>query len=493
MLSRDVQRVLLAACIALGGCNDTQNLAPASPEKEWQVPASNAVGGAAAFQAPSPTGAAEINPKHVYSLTELIDIAMRRNQATRIAWEQARQAAINVGVASAAYLPALTASAFGGYERIALPFPTNLVQKGYITANVEEIYPTLAIRYLLLDFGGRAAAVESARQLSLAANFGFNSAHQKLILDVAHAYFALDGANAGLRAAQQALRDAETLRRSAEETYGRGLATIVTVQLARRDTAQARYDLSVATTAQHDATYGLLAAMELPPTTKLRVADASSRPLPNAGGAAVQQLLRDVLHRRPDLLAAVAKLRATDAGIALARSELLPKLSVAANVQENIGQFSVDGGPYAGVVQPQGGVFLRFDWPIYQGGLLENRLKLAESEHRAAEDALQERSNQALREVALAYDQLDTGLQQYKAAVALREAADVAFSAASDSYAQGIGTFDAAVSGETALTAARAALARAHAQSLINAAALAYATGAMSTGMFSPHGANAAP
>jgi hypothetical protein len=78
-------------------------------------------------------------------LAELIDIAERRNQTTRIAWEQARQAAIDVGIARAALLPVLTASALGGYQRVATPFPSNLVPKGYITANIEEILPTLAI------------------------------------------------------------------------------------------------------------------------------------------------------------------------------------------------------------------------------------------------------------------------------------------------------------------------------------------------------------
>ena len=82
-----------------------------------------------------------------------------------------------------------------------------------------------------------------------------------------------------------------------------------------------------------------------------------------------------------------------------------------------------------------------------------------------------------MREVALAYDQIDTGLQQYDAAVALQTASDAAFRSASDSYAQGVGTLTDATSAQTGLATARAAVARrAHTQSLINAAALAFAT-----------------
>ncbi len=266
---------------------------------------------------------------------------------------------------------------------------------------------------------------------------------------------------------------------SAEALHTRGLATVVTVELARRATAQRRYDLALARTAQHDAAYGLLTAMDLPPTTRLRIVDVSNWALPQPSGATVQHLLSEALRQRPDLIAAVARLRATDEGMALARSAFLPKVSVSANVQGNLGQISVDGMPYESVKQPQAGLFLHFDWPLYQGGLLQNRLGEAQSQHDAAMDVAQETRNQALREVALAYDQLDTGLQQYDSARALLTAAQTAFSSASDSYAHGIATFTDAASAEAGLAAARADVARAHAQSLINAAALAFATGAL--------------
>jgi outer membrane protein TolC len=75
----------------------------------------------------------------------------------------------------------------------------------------------------------------------------------------------------------------------------------------------------------------------------------------------------------------VAKLRASDEGIVEARSAFMPKLAVSGNIQANLGQISVDGEPYLGVKQPQAGIFLRFDWPLYEGGLLQNRLREAES------------------------------------------------------------------------------------------------------------------
>ena len=72
-----------------------------------------------------------------------------------------------------------------------------------------------------------------------------------------------------------------------------------------------------------------------------------------------------------------------------------------------------------GLTKPQGATLLKFEWPLYEGGLLQNKLTLAQSKREEAEAALKERTDQALREVALAYDQVDTGLQQYDAAIAL--------------------------------------------------------------------------
>lgn len=136
----------------------------------------------------------------------------------------------------------------------------------------------------------------------------------------------------------------------------------------------------------------------------------------------------------------------------------------------------MDGMPYQGVTQSQAGIFIHFDRLLYQGRLLQTRLHDPESQQAAASDVVQEASNQALRGVALAYSQLDTGLQQHDAPEALWTVAQSTFAAANDSYAHGVGTFADAFSTGAALAAARSDVVRAHAQSLINAAGLAFAS-----------------
>ena len=162
-------------------------------------------------------------------------------------------------------------------------------------------------------------------------------------------------------------------------------------------------------------------------------------------------------------------------------AKIREQLSLSANVQGNLGRLNVNNSPYFSVNKPQGAALLKFEWPLYTGGLLQNKLSLAQSKREEAAVTLQERTDQALREVALAYDQVDTGLLQYDAAIALQTASEAAFHSASDAYAHGVGTLTDATSAQTGLATARAAVARAHTQSLINAAALAFATGELTS------------
>jgi outer membrane protein len=483
----DVCRIGLC-CLLVAGCNDTRDLAPASPDTPWRitksVPGTDA---APAFTLPASTGLTvaqspdELDPSHAYALPELVDIAERRDPTTRIAWEQARQAAINVGISQASYLPTLTASALAGYEHVASPFPPDLVPQGFITANAQEFLPELAVRYLLFDFGKRDAAVRGARALSFAANVQFTAAHQSLIFNVAHAYFTLDGVDAQLQAAQQTVASARLLEQAAEATDARGLGTVVDVAVARRNTAQARYDVTAAVAAQHDATYALLASMDLPPTTRLQIVTSTPMLLPDSASSTLNEMMRRALQQRPDLLADIARLRATDSEIAQARSDFYPTLSLSANIQGNVGRISVDAASYEDVEQPQAGIFLHLDWPLFAGGLLRNRLYLAQSQRAAAEDSLREGSEQALRQVALAYDQVDTGLSRYRAAVALTSAAQTASDAAREAYGQGVGTFTDAVNAQSSLSSALAAQAQARSHVQIAAASLAFATGALTS------------
>ena len=487
------------------GCNDTRDLAPASPDTPWRtsinepgaaldtVPAdehaASLTSGAVQKRydlprdqaLPWPDDQPAIDPAHAYSLIELIDIAQRSNKETRVAWEQARQAAIAVGMSRAAYLPDITVDALGGYQRSVTPLPTFLDKSGYFTSVTTGIFPALTISYLLLDFGGRAANVLAAKQASYAANVSFTAVHQQLILEVSRAYLELEAADAQTGAAAQSLKNAQLLLDSADQKLRRGEGTVTDVDMARSSVAQGRYAVAQAASAHSAATYSLLSAIGSPPEANLHVAFPPDQTAPRQAGATLRHLMRTALERRPDLLADLAKLRASEAQVTAARSALFPKLLFSAKGSGKYGEISTGNLPSTSIRGKELGIYLDFSWTLYQGGSLQNSVKLAQSAAAEAADTLQMAQEQAMRQVALNYDELSAGIAQYEAALELRSALQTVFYSAADSYRHGVGTLTDASNAETALGTSASTVATVHAQVLETAAALAFATGQLTS------------
>ena len=225
---------------------DVLQLAPESPDKPWVIPSS-----AETFKRVLPSMQGDeafgqgsrvpIEPNRRYSLAELIDIAQRNNPETRVAWEQARRAALAVGLDESEYAPQVSIDVIGGYQRTPLPIPNTVIPAGYFVSDSREVFPVLALKWLLFDFGRREGQDQAARANSFVANVTFTGVHQKLAFTVSRAYFSLGAARGRLSAARRALAAAETLQDAAVSRRERGVATVVVPAQAQRQTAQARY------------------------------------------------------------------------------------------------------------------------------------------------------------------------------------------------------------------------------------------------------------
>src|SRR3954470_13990815 len=84
----------LASTLMLADCLAAPAAAPPSPDKPWQV--TNTASYAAELRASDVLSSVRLTDKP-YELAELIDIAQRTNPETRVAWGNARQAAIRSG------------------------------------------------------------------------------------------------------------------------------------------------------------------------------------------------------------------------------------------------------------------------------------------------------------------------------------------------------------------------------------------------------------
>jgi outer membrane protein TolC len=193
----------------------------------------------------------------------------------------------------------------------------------------------------------------------------------------------------------------------------------------------------------------------------------------------MSQVLEQALTRRPDILAALGRVEAAEFSVESAKAAWYPRISLVAQVFQNAGALSSDGGPYSTVNKTGGNVLLAFSMPLLDGGARGARLSMAQAALDGARARLEEARDTAALQVATAYNDLTSGLAAYAATLEVAAAARTAYEAALESYALGVGTYTDLAAEEGALARAEAARVDAHAGVFTAAAALALVTGAI--------------
>lgn len=488
--------------LAMAGCAaNAVKLASGSASEPWapsDAMTTSSLLPAADAETPQPTGPAnyvvpanpaasllqpppQIVADRSYDLPALIDIAARNNPQTRIAWEEARQAALAVGMVEATFLPSISANVIAGAQRVRTPLPDNATGRSSFSTTAEAVVPALVLEWLVFDFGQRRANADLARHNAFAANIAFNGMHQRVIYNVAVAYYRYGATESQERAARRTLANSRRIADAADARMARGIGTSVEVAQARQMVAQAKLRLVEAEGARRDAYQGLLGAMGVSPTTKVKVSDVSARRLPRRLGEPTVKMIEEALAQRPDVLAAYSRFQASEAGIRAAEASFRPKIYLSAIAASDKASLSVSGLPGLGQQSTSAGVLVGITVPIYSGGLRAAQLQEARSLSNAAREAFVETQDAAAREIVIASDTLRTALAAHAAASELTAAAGVTYDAALKSYQSGVGTITDATIANSGLLDARVAEADAHAAALVAASTLGFALGAMTS------------
>jgi outer membrane protein len=449
-----------------------------------------------------------IDDRHVYTLAELIDLAQSKNPETRVAWEEARQAALGVGMVKALYLPALSAIAVGGGQTESGSTQLGILPSTPSNSHLDGTISSVSLQWLIFDFGARDALTQSAKELSSARNVLFNGVHQRIIYDVTRTFQEYSVARRRTAIAQRSKAESANIRDAATAKYRQGVGTSVETAQANQLYAQATFDLVQAQNAERDAYHSLIAAVGISPLSVLHVQDVSNRPLAAMSAAPVERMIAEAVARRPDIQASLATARAATASIKAAEADLLPKVFVSASDTYATGNLSLTSLPNLSPLIPSGsspsglspspssipspssvlGNVNRNDmtvlggvtFPIFDGGLRDARIREAQSRANAAEATTQRLEQAAATEVIAASDALRSSVAAYTAATALVATSVVTEDATLAAYKSGAGTFTAAVEGQRALLAARLAQAQAHGTALIAASTVAFSTGRIS-------------
>lgn len=440
----------------LGGCSgrlpgmDPYADAPASPSAPW-IPRADQVRDSGP---PDPNGArrmamptAPALAPGAMSLMELVDIALHQNPTTRQKWAAARGAAATYGEAQGAYYPSIEL----GFQ------VTNERQPslgGSVAYQETVLGPSASLDFLLLDFGGRSARVEAARQALLAANWTQNQNLQDVVLGVVTAYHVHVGAEAALRAAETSLEESATSLTSAERRRQAGVGTVTDVFLARAEQARIRLE-AIRRRGEVAVAVGALAtAMGLPANAPLQVAPPATPPQLQWARVSVESLIERTQMARPDLAASWARLREAESAVRTAKSNQWPTLSLRADtewrrIDGKIFRSSFDNDlfPYRAT--------LDIEYPLFQGFSLRNAVRRSESvaeEARADADNLMEN---VIEQVWNSYQDLTTASAQVEASLELLESAELSYDAALSSYRSGLNTIVELMQAQTTLADGR--------------------------------------
>ncbi|HVX87298.1 MAG TPA: TolC family protein [Gemmatimonadales bacterium] len=391
--------------------------------------------------APEMPSADVLARRNALTLTDVVDIALHNNPATRISWSNARAAAARLGAARGDYLPTAQVDLRANTLQTAGTQGTSSVQQ-------TTYGPSASFTWLLFDLN-RGSSITSARNALLAADWTHNAAVQDVVLQVGRAYYTYAASRALLQAQQATKAEADTNLMAAEERRRVGLATIAEVLQARTAAAQALLDLQ-RTEGDVAATRGALAVSTgLPANAEFDVDSLAGTGPIGAIVDSVDALIALARANRPDLAAAAATWRQSAADARAAYAKRLPALTA----QGNAGRTYLSG---TSTPRESYSVGVGLSIPIFNGFTWEYEAEAAREAARAQAARVDQLGQRAVLEVFTDYYALRTATQSVRTTEELYASAEESAQAALGRYRAGVGSLLELLTAESALGNARA-------------------------------------
>jgi len=393
-------------------------------------------------------------PATAQSLLDLYEAAHGYDATYLAARAQADSAQYRVDATRALMRPSATLSGSG--QRV----QTNPTSGSNFGSN--STGAALNARQPLFNRANTATIAQSERTLesSLA---DLDSAEQDLILRVSQAYFDVLGAQNTLqttRANKTAI--AEQLA-SAKRNFEVGTATITDTR-----EAQARFDLATAQeiAADNDLVTKRIALDQLVGRSNVKPQDlAVPLVIPETARTPVDELVSRAVDDHPNVRRAQVNYDVAQLETEKARAQGLPTLDAIASLQAGRGTVAseITGANYGGSIG------LSFNWPLYTGGAVQNRIKetlALEERSRNELDASRRAVTQGVRQ---AYYTLQSTVAQMRALEAAEASTQLALEATQLGYRVGIRVNVDVLNAQSQLYQTQRDLSRARYDVLLNA------------------------
>lgn len=394
---------------------------------------------------------------------EAVDLALCNNPQTRELWASARGQAAQVGVAQAVYLPNLDGK-------------LSTARLASSALNGQQSGASLSLSWLLFDFGTRAANLENARQLLVAAASTLDATLQTLFLSAVQSYYNAQAARAALAAAQASEKASRASLSAAEVRYQVGVGTPADRLQAQTAWSQATLNRIKAEGEQRNSLGVLANVMGLDANQPLLLADMPAL-TPDTSFEQEQDiaaLIEEARQRRPDLKAAEAQARAAQTGIDAARAAALPTLSLGA------GPSWQESGGLSSYSHSLG---LTLNVPIFSGYASTYKIRAAEAQQEIKAAQRERIRLQVALDVWKAYQNLITASQSLKTSADLLASAEQSERVALGRYKAGVGTLIDVLNAQSALAAARLQRIQARLDGQVYRATLAQALGKLDSSL----------
>jgi multidrug efflux system outer membrane protein len=439
--------LLMGIALGLGGCT----LAPKYTRPAAPVPA-DWPKGAAYQETKTATGiptASDLKWQEFFTdekLQKIIAAALKNNRDLRLAALNVERARALYGIQRAELLPAVNAVGSGSRQRV----PADLSTTGS-AMTAEQYSVNLGISSWEIDFFGRIRGLKD-RMLEeyLATEQAGRSARILLVSAVANAYLSLAADRENFKLAESTLETQQAAYHLIRRRCDVGLASELDLNRAQSQVDAARGDVAryKQQTAQDENALNLLVGSPAP--DELLPAElGSATPLREISTGTPS----GILLRRPDILAAEHRLKASNANIGAARAAFFPRIALTTNIGTASSELSglFKSGSYTWSFATQI-VMPNFDartWSAYDATKVEREIALAQYEK-----AIQT----AFREVADALAVRGTVDQQLSAQQSLVKAVAETYRLSNARYMKGMDSYLGVLDAQRSLNAAQQGL-----------------------------------
>lgn len=336
-------------------------------------------------------------------LNATIEQALAQNLDLAQAAARVSQARAGLRIATAALLPSGSTEARGAKVRNSTLTPTGRILSA--TPGFDRdgaLYEANALAGWELDvFGGSRREQEAARAEYNAARTGMAAARLAVAAQTADTYLLLRGLQSRLDIAKEQVRTQRRLVDLVRLQHQKGVAADLQLQQAQGALAQTQASVPVLEEGLDAALNAMDVLLGVQPGT-YRSEFSKVAPIPPAPAIADAGGPAELIRRRPDLVVAEQRLRASNARIGAATAEYFPKLSLSGLL--GTASTSASMAFQDPATQVQGVVGLR--WRLFDFGRVGAEVKVAKGRHAESLAAYQQAVLRATADVEDAFSGL---------------------------------------------------------------------------------------